>query len=352
MSDAARDALVERLFEAVLGFNDVLAVHLGDRLGLYDALREHGALTPAELAETTGTNERYAREWLEHQAVGGILTVEEGDGARRYTLPPGHDEVLCDRDSLAYMAAFARMTVGMAVPLPSVLEAFRTGAGVPYAEYPEDFLLGQGAMNRVQFVTLLGREWLPSIPDVHERLQAGGRVADLACGTGWSSIAIARAYPDAAVHGYDSDPASIAEARATAAVEGLDRRVRFEVADVAELGEGDFDLVLVIEALHDMSRPVDALAAMRRLAGDGGAMVVVDERAAEAFTAPGDDVERMLYGWSILHCLPVGMAEQPSAATGTAMRPDTLRRYAAEAGLADVEVLPIENDFWRFYRLR
>ncbi len=115
---------------------------------------------------------------------------------------------------------------------------------------------------------------------------------------------------------------------------------------------GSYDLVCIFEALHDLARPVEALAAMRPMLADGGSVLVADERVAERFTAPGDEIERMMYGWSVLHCLPAAMAEQPSAATGTVMRSDTLRRYASEAGFTQVEVLPIDNDFFRFYRLR
>jgi 2-polyprenyl-3-methyl-5-hydroxy-6-metoxy-1,4-benzoquinol methylase len=355
VSSSARDALVERLFEAVLGFNDLHAVYLGDRLGLYAALAE-GAATPGEVASAAGCDERYVREWLEHQAVGGILEVDDVSaeaGERRYRIPEGHDEVLLDRDSVNYMSAFARMMVGMVQPLPQVLEAFRTGEGVPYSDYPADFVEGQGDMNRTQFVNLLASEWLPTMPDVDERLRSGSaRVADVACGTGWSSIAIARAYPDVQVDGIDLDPASIMLARSAAAAEGVGERVDFQVRDAAapELA-GRYDLVTVFEAIHDMARPVGALRAVRGLLADGGVALVADEKVADEFTAPGDEVERVMYGWSILHCLPVGRVEQPSAETGTAMRESTFRRYAEEAGFGQVEVVPIEHDFWRFYRL-
>jgi len=353
-----RDALVERLFEAVLGFNDLHMVYVGDRLGLYRALADRGPVTATELATATGTHERYVREWLEHQAVGSILEVDDvslDPGARRYRLPAGHDEVLLERDSLNYLAPFVRMMVGLARPLPAVLEAFRSGGGVPYTEfsYDADFCEGQEDMNRVQYVNLLGSEWLPQIPDVHARLQADppARVADVACGTGWSSIAIARAYPKVTVDGFDLDEPSITLAKRNAAETGLEDRINFQIRDAADLG-GRYDLVTVFEAIHDMSRPVEALRAIRGLVADGGAVVIADERVAESFTAPADDIERLMYGWSVLHCLPVGMSEQPSAGTGTAMRPATLREYALAAGFGDVEILPIENDFWRFYRPR
>ncbi|HEX7256039.1 MAG TPA: class I SAM-dependent methyltransferase [Gaiellaceae bacterium] len=350
-----RDALVERLFEAVLGFNDLLAVYIGDRLGLYAALAD-GASMPAEVAGAAGCDERYVREWLEHQAVGGILEVEDAGAEpreRRYRIAAGHDEVLLDRDSVNYMAAFARMMVGMAVPLPRVLDAFRSGQGVPYGDFPADFVEGQGDMNRTQFVNLLASEWLPALPDVHERLQSGSaRVADVACGTGWSSIAIAKAYPDVQVDAFDLDPPSIMLARSAAAAEGVGERVDFQVRDAADPAlQHRYDLVTVFEAIHDLAKPVEALAAIRGLLADGGVALVADEKVADEFTAPGDDIERVMYGWSILHCLPVGRVDRPSAETGTAMRESTFRRYAEEAGFGDVHVLPIEHDFWRFYRL-
>jgi 2-polyprenyl-3-methyl-5-hydroxy-6-metoxy-1,4-benzoquinol methylase len=349
---AARDALVERLFEAVLGMTDVYTVYMGDRLGIYEALAD-GNATEAEIAAATGTDRRYLREWLEQQAVTGLIEVDDAsktEDERRYHLPDGYAEVLVERDNPAYMAAFARMMAGIVRPLPQVLEAFRTGQGVPYADFDADFLEGQGEMNRVQFVNSLASEWMPALTDVHERLQSGGRVADVACGTGWSTIALARAYPNAEVHGLDLDEASIELARANAEQEGVD--VPFEVRDAADPGlSGRYDLVTCFEAVHDMARPVDSLRGMRSLLADGGVVLIADERVADRFTAPGDEVERVMYGFSVFHCLAVGLEEQPSAATGTAMRADTLRRYAEDAGFTSFEVLPIENDFWRFYRL-
>jgi 2-polyprenyl-3-methyl-5-hydroxy-6-metoxy-1,4-benzoquinol methylase len=208
-------------------------------------------------------------------------------------------------------------------------------------------------MNRTQYVNLLASEWLPAMRDVDERLRSGSaRVADVACGTGWSSIAIAKAYPAAQVDGIDLDPASIMLARSAAATEGVGERVDFQVRDAADPALAHrYDLVTVFEAVHDMAKPVEALSAIRGMLADGGVALVADEKVADEFTAPGDDVERVMYGWSILHCLPVGRVEQPSAETGTAMRESTFRRYAEDAGFGSVEVLPIEHDFWRFYRL-
>jgi 2-polyprenyl-3-methyl-5-hydroxy-6-metoxy-1,4-benzoquinol methylase len=352
-----RDAFVDRLFKAALGMFDVVSVSLGDRLGLYRALADGDAATPPDLAARTGTHPRYVREWLEQQAVTGILVVDDPDAdpdARRYALPPAHAEVLLDHESLAYFAPSARLLVASMRVLPAVETAFREGGGVPYAAYGADAHEAIADGNRPLFRHLLGQNWLPSIPDVHARLLAEppARVADVGCGQGWSSLAIARAYPTARVDGFDLDGPSIERARQNADEAGLADRVRFEERDAADpMLAGNYDLAIAFECIHDMARPVDALRAMHGLVGENGAVVIVDERVAESFAAPGEDMDRLFYGISLLHCLPVGMAEQPSAGTGTVMRPAKLGEYATEAGFRGVEILPIENDFWRFYRL-
>jgi SAM-dependent methyltransferase len=348
-AETRRDALVERLFAATLGAFDLYAVHLGDRLGLYRALADR-PMTSDELAATCRIDARYAREWLEQQAVTGILEV---DDTGCFSLPAGHDEALTDAGSLSYAAPFARFVAAVGRPLPALVEAFRTGAGISYADYGEDLCGAQASFTRPLFEQLLGSEWLPSVTDVHERLSAGGRVADLACGAGHSTLAIARAYPLVRVDGLDMDEASIELARTNLAASGLEDQVSFEVADAASAAlSRAYDLVTIFEALHDMSHPVDVLRSARRLLAPGGTVIVADERVADSFSAPGDDIERLYYGFSVTHCLPVGMTDPPAAGTGAVMRADTVRRYAEAAGFTLVEVLPIENEFWRFYRLR
>jgi SAM-dependent methyltransferase len=354
---ASPDELVARLFSAAVGAFDLFAVYLGDRLGFYRVLAEGGPATSAELAARAGTNERYTREWLEQQAVAGLLACDNPEaaaGERRFRLPEGYDAVLTDPDSLSAMAPLAQIFVGSVTPLPALLDAYRTGAGVPFEAYGVDLHEGQAGFTRPLFVNQLAQEWLPAMPDVHARLQADppARVADIGMGLGWSSIAIAKVYPKVRVDGFDLDEASVLAARRNAEAAGVADRVAFHHRDAGDPDlAGRFDFALAFECVHDMSNPVAVLSSMRRLVGEGGTVLIVDEKVADEFTAPGDDVERFMYGFSILHCLAVGMVEQPSAATGTVMRSSTLRRYAEEAGYRDVEILPIENDFYRFYRL-
>ena len=246
------------------------------------------------------------------------------------------------------------MTLGFLQPMNQLIDAFLTGDGVPYPAYGTDTREGIAEMNRVMFINQLGSEWFPKTDDIHERLRGqASRIADIACGEGWSSIALARAYPLAVVDAFDVDAASVEAARRNVADAGLADRVSIHQVDAGDGSLiGRYDVVTIFEALHDMARPVEALAGARRMLAEGGAVIVADERVADNFSAPGDDIERLMYGCSVLHCLAVGVADhEHSAATGTVMRVDTLRRYAADAGFASAEVLPIDNDFWRFYRL-
>jgi 2-polyprenyl-3-methyl-5-hydroxy-6-metoxy-1,4-benzoquinol methylase len=346
-----RDALVERLFGSMLGAMDVLSVYIGARLGLYRTLADRGPSTSDELARAAGLNERYVREWLEQQATTGILDV---DDERRFTLPGGHDEALLDETSLNYAAPFGKLLVACVRPIDALLAAYRSGEGVPYAAYGADAHEGQAEFTRPLFDHLLGSEWFPAIPEVHERLRADppARVADVACGQGYSTMAIARAYPNARVDGLDLDEASIAAAQENVTDSDVEDRVAFHNRDAADPGlQGQYDLVYIHEALHDMSYPVDVLRACRGLLAAGGSVVVADERVPDEFTASGDDIERMYYGFSIVSCLPVGMVGEGAAGTGTVMRAPTVRRYAEQAGFGGFEVLQIENDFYRFYRL-
>lgn len=352
-----REALVDRLLADAIGALDLLCVYIGDRLGLYRVLAGRPGSTPTELASAAGVHERYAREWLEQQTVSGILEVENPDGSdyeRRYRMPPGHDEALVDESSVDFMAALAQAVVGCTPPLEAVLDAFRTGDGVPYAAYGRDAHQSQARGTRPLYESLLTSRWLPAVPALHARLQADppARIADVACGHGHSTLAIARGYPKVLVDGIDLDEPSIVAARRLLAGSELGDRVAFHNRDAAdpELA-GRYDLVTIFEALHDMAYPVDVLGTFRSMLAKEGCVFVADERTAERFSPDAGDSERLHYGFSVLHCLPVGMMGDNAAGTGTVMRPDTLRRYATSAGFAACEVLPIDDKFLRFYML-
>jgi SAM-dependent methyltransferase len=352
----ASTALAERLLGAAIGALDLLHVHVGDRLGLYQALAAAGPLSARDLARRCDIDERYAREWLEQQAVARLVDVADGDtaGSRRYELPAGHAAVLVDGDSLTFLAPVGSLVGAVARSLPAVLDAFRTGQGVPYEAFGPDLRQGIARLNRPMFLNQLARAWFPAVPGLVQRLGADppAEVVDVGCGSGWSSIAIALGFPTVRVTGIDLDAASIDEARTNAATSGVADRVAFEVRDAAHPDlTGRYDLVCAFETIHDMCDPIGALRAMRAMQADGGTVLVADERVADEFTTDVDDVERFQWGFSALHCLPTALTEPPAAGTGTIMRTPTFEAYARDAGFDRVEVLPIDNDFWRFYRL-
>jgi SAM-dependent methyltransferase len=233
------------------------------------------------------------------------------------------------------------------------VEAYRTGGGVSWEDFGDDARMSQSDMNRPWFEHRLA-DVLARTPAVHDVLsRPGARIAEVGFGGGWASIALARAYPQAHVDGYEIDGPSVELARCYAEEAGVADRVSFHLVDGAALPEkGVFDAAFAFECVHDMANPVEVLAAVRDAVRPGGLVVVMDEAVGESFSAPGDDVERLMYGFSTLICLPDGRSHTPSAATGTVMRPATLERYAKQAGFGGVDVLPIEDfAFFRFYRL-
>lgn len=352
----AREVLAERLIEDTARGLEILSVYLGTALGLYRELSGLGDATFADVAAVAGISPRYAREWLEQQATAGYLECVDptaAPGERRYRISDAHAEVLLDRDSPYFVGGAASAFAGVGPVLPRLLDAYRSGGGVPYAAYGQDLRQGIRDLNRPLFRNELAG-WLSSLPDVDRRLrEPGARVLDLGCGSGQSSLAIARAYPQASVHGVDLDDASIAEARSEAVAEELGERVTFTAGDAAQAAPaGSYDLVTLFETLHDMGDPVGSLRTARAALAEGGTVFIGDDKVADEFTPGGDLLERFQFGWSVLHCLPATMAENPVEANGTMLRASTVARWAHQAGFAHFEVAPIENDFWRCYVLR
>jgi SAM-dependent methyltransferase len=237
--------------------------------------------------------------------------------------------------------------------MPALLDAYRNGGGVSWEQFGPDMRTGQAEMNRPWFVNALGSDWFPRATHVHERLQvADARVADIGCGEGWSSIGIAQAYPGLTVDGFDIDEASMIAAREHAMRAGVGDRVRFHTLDGSDVsGDGQYDVVTLFECVHDMAHPVEVLETARRLVKEDGHVVVMDEAVGDVFGERDDEVERLMYGFSLFVCLPDGMSHDGSVGTGTVMRAPQLEAYAREAGFNAITVLPIENDLWRFYAL-
>lgn len=357
--EAQIGAFAEHLFETGLAALEAVTISVGRELGLYAHLAAADGGTPLDLADHAAINPRYAREWLEQQAAAGLIVLQvnaDDPDQRRYSLSPAAQECLLRPDSMASVGPLLDLIPSIGRVFPTLVNAFRTGDGIPYADYAIHD--AQGDFNRPAFLNLLASEWLPAVPGVTERVGAGpAKIAEIGCGEGWAAIAIARAWPDARVDGFDNDDASIAAARKHAAEAGVSDRVRFELVDVTHdlpdwVDTGTYDIVLAFEMIHDLAQPQAALTTMRLLGKPEAVHLVVDEKVAETFEAPTENpVERLFYAASVLHCLPVGMAESPSVGTGTVMRPATFRSYAHQAGFSSIDILPIDHDLFRFYKL-
>ena len=347
-------SLDTRLFEAAIGSLEMLSVHLGRRLGLYDAIRDAGEVTVDDLATRASIAPRYAREWLEQQAVAGFITVDDPDADaanRRFRLSDEQQAVFVEPDHPAHVSPVADMIAGIGHALDDVADAYRRGTGVAYKDYGPHLRHGQGGINRPAYTTALA-DWLDAT-EIGPRLRDAGpaaRIADVGCGQGWSTIALAAAYPQADIVGFDDDTASIDDARLHAAAAGVD--VTFAALPATAVADhGPFDAVIVLETLHDIAHPVDALLAWRRALARGGAVVIADEKVADTFTAPGDETERFMYGFSVLHCLPSSMAEPDSAALGTVLRAATVHELTAEAGFERCAEIDVDAGFFRIYEL-
>jgi len=343
-------ALANRLTLELNGTLNLMTLYLGDRLGLISALAERGPVTSAQLAKRSACNERYVREWLETLTANDYLDHDPATG--QFSISPELATILLNPDHPYNSISGVRYIPGLAGVLPALVEAFRTGGGVPFEAYGAEFREGIASSNRPLFVNELVSKWMPALPDIHAQLQAGARVADFGCGLGTSTLALAQGFPAITVDGLDIDPASIEHARRSAAEQGLSDRVHFHLAT----SEGDpligpYQLITAYECIHDMAQPVPVLRRMRQLLTPGGAVLIADELVADTLSERHRLPDRLMYGFSVLHCLPQAMTEPNSAATGTMLTADTLRHYAAEAGFTDIRILPIESSVWRFYRL-
>jgi SAM-dependent methyltransferase len=355
--DAAVKALSLRLFRGMLATQESFVAYLGVKLGIYEALHSGGPATVPALAARTGLAPRYLREWLEQQAVAGLLAVDDASldwDTRTYRLPPGYERVLTASADPLSLASTAMLPVGgVAAALPSLLAAFRTGAGVPPEVFGDDWRQGHGGANRAMYTNHLAG-WLHRyLPDIDRRLSTGpARVADVGCGAGWAAIALAVAYPEIRVTATDLDEAALAQAFDRAGAAGVADRVSFAHADAATVSTVDeYDLVCVFDALHELARPVEALRACRKLCAPHGAVLVLDSRVADRLRVPGDEIERFQYATSVLHCLPAALVGTDAVGTGTVMRAPIVRAYARKAGFSTVRIFDLDDRFHRLYRL-
>ena len=305
-------------------------VVLGDHLGLYRAMADGAPVTSQELAQRTSTVERYVREWLGAQAASGYITAD-GDG--RFHLSPEQAVALTDEASpFCVLGGFEAFTAAVQI-LPRLQEAFRTGEGIGWEEHAPGLFRGTARFFRPGYAAHLIAEWLPALDGVVDRLSAGGRVADVGCGYGHSTLLMAQAFPRIRVDGYDAHPASIEVARKLAADAGVADRVDFQVATAQDFPATGYDLITFFDCLHDMGDPVGALSHTREALAPGGTVMLVEPAAGARLEENLHPLGRVFYSISTLVCTPVSLSQDVGAALGAQAGEDRLRDVAAAAGL-------------------
>ena len=329
------NALLGKMLADLGGAFSVPTVRIGIRLGLFRSLHVDGPATAGALAGRLGLAERYVREWALAQAANGYVSFDATDES--FSLSPEQAMVFAIDDSPLYLAGAFDLAAAMVDGEAEVEAGFRTGAGVAWGASSGCLFCAVGAFFRPGYVNNVVQAWLPAIDGMLPRLEAGARVADIGCGVGFSTLLMARAFPNSHFVGYDFHVPSIEQANAHAAAHGLDDRVRFEAAVAKEIDERDFDLITMFDCLHDMGDPRGCARHVRSLLKDDGVWMIVEPMA-------GDDparnlanpVSRLFYNASTMICVPTSLAQEVGEALGAQAGEAKLRDVLVGAGFGQV----------------
>jgi SAM-dependent methyltransferase len=309
-------------------------VNVGRRLGLYQAMAELGACTSASLAEATGVRERYIREWLANQAAGGYVAYDPDK--RTYVLPPAQAMVLAVEQSPVFMAAAFDVAASFWLDEDKFVEAFRSGEGLGWHAHNHRLFCGTESFFRTGYRAYLVSTWLPALDGIVERLKRGGRVADIGCGHGASTILMAQAFPKSRFLGIDYHDASIATARQRAAAAGVTGNTAFEVQAATAFDGSDYDLVCFMDCLHDLGDPVGALAQCRKALRPDGKVLLVEPYAGDRLEENLNPVGRMYYAASTMACTPNSLSQEVGLGLGAQAGEERLRKVARDAGFSNL----------------
>lgn len=305
-------------------------VYLGDKLGLYRAMAGAGPLTSQELADQTGTHERYVREWLNNQAAAGYIEHHGADGT--YELSDEAAQLWAEETSPFFVAGAWELIASLWADADRLAEAFRSGAGIAWGDHDHRLYRGVQRIYAPLYRGSLVKEWIPSLDKVEAKLRQGARVADVGCGYGISTIILAQAYPRSTFVGFDAHAGSIEAAAKAAAEAGVADRVRFEVADAASFGGAGYDLVCFFDALHDMGDPAGVLAHTRTTLAEHGTVMVVEPAAGDRVEDNLNPVGRLYYAGSTFLCTPSSLAQPGALGLGAQAGPERLGQVLTQAG--------------------
>jgi len=350
MNQQKIEHLSERIYNETNSAMNCLSLYIGHKLDLFNFLREAGPITTSELAGKTNYSKRYLQEWLDCMFVNGYIEYEPS--TNKFSISKEHAIVFCDRDNSAYTIPFVYWIPSLSLVLDKLLDAFRSGKGVPYSYYGKDLLFAQSEGNRPMFVNDIAK-WISFIPDIENKLKSkGGNVLEIGCGDGWASISLAKNFPLIKIDAIDIDSSSINNALENIKREGLTEKISLYLNPIekARLKE-KYDLILSFESIHDMAYPVEALRKMKEMISEDSAILIADVKMEDKLQNKNSFAGRLYYNFSLLLCLPQSLNYPNSKATGAAMTPSIFLQYAKDAGLSKIDKLPIEHLLWDFYRL-
>jgi SAM-dependent methyltransferase len=328
----------------------VALAYIGDRLGIFKAMAAGKPMSSLEIAEQTGLNERYVREWASTMAAAGYLDYRAADSTFRMNAEQA--AVLAKEDNTFFTAGAFQYAVTCYRQIPKLIEAFRHGGGVPFADFGPDIVEAIERLFRIGYETWVAGQWIPAVADVHERLRTGGLAAEVGCGAGQCIIPVASAYPNSRFFGYDVDRYSLERAREKALRAALADRLSFDAVAAEDLPFADhFDLVMAFNCIHDMARPRAALAAIRRTLKPGGALLWSEADASDHLEENLTPAGRALYGASTMHCMTVSLADHGEG-LGVVIGENHARSMAAEAGFSRFERLEIKNPYHQIFLAR
>ncbi len=337
IDEATLNAFAEHVGQHATAAVNAALVALGDQLGLWRALAQAGPVTARELAQRTGLSERLLREWLSSQAANGFIEFQSDRDA--FWLTPEGALVLADESTAVSMVAVFAGLPGIVELLPALKASFRTGEGIGWHEHDESFFVGQEKFSRPLQREFLVDAWLSAVPGLTETFSRGAKVADVGCGYGTSTILLGERYPTAQLIGFDFHDHSVAQARSAAREHGVADHVSFEVADARALPGADYDVILVVDALHDMGDPVAAARHLRSVLAPDGVLVTLDPAGADtlADNLAQHPMAGLMYAVSTFLCTPTAMAQHGPHALGALAGEAAIRQVLTDAGFTDVQ---------------
>ena len=330
-----QDKLNEMLHRGVNDFGATLhaaCVVLGDRLGLYKGLAAGGPQTPGELAKRTGTTERYVREWLSSQAAGGYVTWDADTG--RFRLSEEQAFTLADEKSPAFLPGAFQLALAATKAVPRLTDAFRSGEGMGWHEHDHELFHGTERFFRPGYAANLVSTWIPALTGVDARLKDGGKVADVGCGHGSSTVLMAQSYPKSTFVGFDYHDGSIQTARERAKEAGVADRVKFEVARAKDYPGTGFDFVTFFDCLHDMGDPVGAARHVRSTLSPTGTWMIVEPFAHDKLEENLNLIGRAFYSASTLLCTPASLSQEVGLALGAQAGEKRMREVVTAGGFS------------------